>query len=222
VRTKTRALRVHENWSLACIILGVISIPRTALEEVGLIRKILSGRQDLFADLIAPHLRPLLRIVRTTIGSHPDVEDIVQQTALKAFTHLEQFRFEASFRTWLIRIGLNEVRAWRRKCASSRFLALDPTTLTQLPVGDESLSPYFEYERREASVRLRTALACLPEKYRIVILLRDFLGFSLSEVAGRLGLTIPAVKTRQRRARQKMAKFLRSLSQSQPRSRACR
>jgi Sigma-70 region 2 len=38
----------------------------------------------------------------------PEVEDIVQQTALKAFTHLSQFRFEAGFRTWLIQIGLNE------------------------------------------------------------------------------------------------------------------
>jgi RNA polymerase sigma-70 factor (ECF subfamily) len=196
----------------------VIAIPTTATEEAGLIRKILAGRQDLFADLIAPHLRPLLRVLRATIGPHPDVDDIVQQTALKALIHLEQFRCEASFRTWLIRIGLNEARAWRRKCATSRLLALDPTTLTELPVTDERLSPWVEYERREASARLHAALACLPEKYRIVILLRDLYGFSLSEVAGRLGLTIPAVKTRQMRARQKMAKFLRPLSQPQPRT----
>jgi RNA polymerase sigma-70 factor, ECF subfamily len=202
--------------------LGVISIPTTATEEGGLIRKILGGRQDLFEDLIAPHLRPLLRMVRATIGSHPDAEDIVQQTAMKAFTHLEQFRFEASFRTWLIRIGLNEARAWRRKSTSSRCFALDHARLTQLPVADESLSPWVEYERREASVRLHAALSCLPEKYRIVILLRDLYGFSLSEVAGRLGLTIPAVKTRQKRARDKMAKFLKPLSQSQLRSPTCR
>ena len=192
-----------------------------AAQEVELIRNILGGRRELFADLIAPHLRPLLRTVRAIIGCHPDVEDIVQQTALKALTHLDQFRFEASFRTWLIRIGLNEANAWRRKCATSRFLALDANTLTQLPVADESHSPWVEYQRSEAIARLRTALAGLPEKYRVVILLRDLYGFSLSEVAGRLGLTIPAVKTRQMRARQKMANLLRPLSQPQPRSRAC-
>ena len=192
-----------------------------AAQEVELIRNILGGRRELFADLIAPHLRPLLRTVRAIIGCHPDVEDIVQQTALKALTHLDQFRFEASFRTWLIRIGLNEAHAWRRKCATSRFLALDANTLTQLPVADESHSPWVEYQRSEAIARLRTALAGLPEKYRVVILLRDLYGFSLSEVAGRLGLTIPAVKTRQMRARQKMANLLRPLSQPQPRSRAC-
>jgi RNA polymerase sigma-70 factor, ECF subfamily len=210
-----------ENWSLACIIIGVISDPTVAAQEVEMIRNILGGRQELFADLIAPHLRPLLRTVSATIGRHPDVEDIVQQTALKAFTHLDQFRFEASFRTWLIRIGLNEAHAWRRKCATSRFLALDLTTLTQFTVADESDSPWIEYQRSEANARLRAALAGLPEKYRVVILLRDLYGFSLREVAGRLGLTIPAVKTRQRRGRQKMAKLLGPLSQSKPRSRAC-
>jgi RNA polymerase sigma-70 factor, ECF subfamily len=199
-----------------------MSIPTMAIKEGELIRRILGGQRDLFGDLIAPHLTPLLRALRATIGGYVELEDIVQQTVLKAFTHLEQFRFEASFRTWLIRIGLNEARAWRRKCASSRILALDPAALTQLPVADESHSPRVEYERHEANVRLRAALARLPKKYRVVILLRDLYGFTLSEVAGRLGLTIPAVKTRQLRARQKMGRFLRPLSEKQLRSLACR
>src|SRR5258708_38901753 len=116
-------------------------------EEAGLILSILSGRRDLFADLIGPHLPPLLRIVRSRIGGHPDVEDIVQQTALKALTHLEQFRFEANFRTWLVEIGLNEARQWRRKWASSRFFALDLLTVTQLPVADERHSPFVRCPR---------------------------------------------------------------------------
>ena len=218
---KTTAVRPNEIWSFTCTIPAVMSIPTMAREEGELIHKILGGRRDLFGDLIAPHLTPLLRALRAMIGGYVDVEDIVQQTTLKAFTHLAQFRFEASFRTWLIRIGLNEARAWRRKCASSRILALDTATLTQLPVADESLSPGAEYERREANVRLRAALASLPEKYRVVILLRDLYGFTLSEVACRLGLTIPAVKTRQMRARQKIGTFLRPLSQTPPRSSAC-
>jgi RNA polymerase sigma-70 factor (ECF subfamily) len=219
---KTAAVRADENWSLACIIRSVISIPTTATEEAGLIRKILGGQQELFADLITPHLKPLVCIVRATIGRHPDLEDIIQQAALKAFTHLGQFRFEASFKTWLIRIGLNEARAWRRKCAASRLLALEPITLTHLAVVDEGHSPWVEYQRTEARDRLRAALAALPEKYRTVMLLRDFDGFSLAEVAEQLSLTIEAVKTRQMRARQKMAKFLKRSSKSQPRNRACR
>jgi len=189
----------------------------TGTEEVGLIHKILGGRRELFGDLIEPHLTPLLRMVQATMGGHPDVDDIVQQTALKAFTHLEQFRCEASFRTWLIRIGLNEARDWRRKCASSRLLALDLPTLTQFPIADESHSPLVECQRSQATIRLRDALARLPEKYRIVIHLRDFEDLNVSEVARRLGLSIPAVKTRHLRARRKLAKSLGRLSRSQNR-----
>jgi RNA polymerase sigma factor (sigma-70 family) len=193
-----------------------------AAKEVELIGEILRGRRDLFAELIAPHLRPLSRMVAAAMGSHPDVEDVVQRTSLKAFTHLAQFRVEASFRTWLIRIGLNEVRQWRRKCGSSRIVALDLCTFTQLLATDERDSPLVACERSQASVRLRAAVAWLPEKYRIVILLRDLEGLSISEVGRRLGLTIAAVKTRHMRARQKMAKFLRPLGQSQLRGRARR
>src|SRR5690348_1095617 len=119
----------------------------TGMEEAGLIREIIDGRRELFADLIGPHLIPLLHIVRRTTGRHPDVEDIVQQAVIKALTHLDQFRFEASFRTWLIRIGLNEARQWQRKYAASRFVAVDLPTLTQLRAADESRSPLVECQR---------------------------------------------------------------------------
>jgi RNA polymerase sigma-70 factor (ECF subfamily) len=200
----------------------VTSIATTSNDEADLIRKILGGRTDLFGDLIAPHLRPLRRTVRATIGSHADIEDIVQQTSFIAFVHLEQFRGEASFRTWLIRIGLNEARGWRRKCAFSRFVALDRLPPTQLVAADAKHSPWVESEKSEAIVRLRSALAQLPEKYRSVVLLRDFEELSLAEAAQRLGLTIAAVKSRQLRARQKMAKFLERLNRSRSQGRACR
>ena len=190
-----------------------MSIPnRKGQEEVALIRAILGGRRDLFADLIAPHLTPLLRKLRATIGSLPDLEDIVQQTALKALTHLEQFRFEANFRTWLIRIGLNEARQWRRKYDASRFVAFDPSALTQFPDPDETCSPLVECQREEVVARLRAAVARLPERYRIVILLLDLEELSISEVARRLGLTISGTKLRRWRARRKMAELLRRSS----------
>jgi DNA-directed RNA polymerase specialized sigma24 family protein len=75
-------------------------------EEAAMIRKIVGCQRDFFGDLIAPRLTPLLSTVRATIASHAEVDDIVQQTVLKAFTHVAQFRFEAGFGTWLIQIGL--------------------------------------------------------------------------------------------------------------------
>jgi RNA polymerase sigma-70 factor (ECF subfamily) len=198
---------------------GTLARDETGTDEAALIRKIVGGQGDLFGDLIAPHLTLLSRIVRATIGGDPEVEDIVQQTALKAFAKLAQFRFEAGFRRWLIQIGMNEARQWRRKCASSRIVGLDPLPLSELPIIDNNQSPLTEYQRRETGAQLRAALIRLPEKYRSVILLRDMEDLSISEVAGRLGLTIPAVKTRHRRARQKVAGFLERSRKFRPRSR---
>jgi RNA polymerase sigma-70 factor (ECF subfamily) len=177
-------------------------------DEILLIRKIVAGQRDLFGELIAPHLTALSHIVRATIGGHPEVEDIVQQTALKAFTHLAQFRFEAGFKTWLFQIGLNEVRQWRLNCASSGFVEFTPHAFSELAIADQSHSPLIECQRSETSAQLGAALVRLPKQYRNVVLLLDFEDLSISEVAVRLGLTIPAVKSRRWRARQKLRDFL--------------
>jgi RNA polymerase sigma factor (sigma-70 family) len=181
---------------------------QTRTEEAALIRKIVSGHKDLFGDLIAPHLTVLSRMVQATMGGHAEVEDIVQQAVLKAFTHLAQFRFEAAFRTWLMRIGLNEARQWRRAHAPSRFVEFTPRAFSELPIADPSHSPLAECLKSETDAQLGAALARLPEKYRNVILLRDFEGLSISEAAVRLGLTTAAVKSRQFRARRIVARLL--------------
>ncbi|HWF47029.1 MAG TPA: sigma-70 family RNA polymerase sigma factor [Bryobacteraceae bacterium] len=175
--------------------------------ETALIRKIVGGELDLFGSLMAPHISPLSRTVRAIIGGRPEVEDIVQQTALKAFTHLAQFRFEARFRTWLIRIGLNEARQWRRKHTSSPFVEFTPTA--EQRSSDPSRSPLIEYLRSETTAQLGEAFTHLPEQYRSVIVLRDVEGLSISEVAVQLSLSIPAVKSRHRRARLKVVEFLK-------------
>jgi hypothetical protein len=97
-------------------------------DETGLIREILCGRRDLFADLIGPHVKPVSHIIQRTIGRRQDVEDIVQQGTLKALIHLAQSRAQASFRTWLVRIGLNEARPWQRSRAAAK-LGIPPSTL---------------------------------------------------------------------------------------------
>jgi len=178
-----------------------------ASNEAGLIRQIIRGRKDLFGDLIQPHVKPLLHIIRNKIDSHQDAEDIAQQATLKALKHLEQFRFEASFRTWLLGIGLNEARQWQRKrCTCQRLM--ERSASVELEPAADSPSPYLHVERAENVKRLRGAVAMLPEKYRSVLILRDFEELSIAEVASRLALTISAVKTRHQRARLKVAQLL--------------
>jgi RNA polymerase sigma-70 factor (ECF subfamily) len=177
-------------------------------KEGQLIAQIVAGRKDLFTTLIEPHLAPLFRLIRAKVGNVSESDDVIQQTIFKAYTRLNQFRFEASFRTWLVRIALNEVIQWHRKRLSTRLLVLDPSALAQLPVADQTASPLKQCERREEAGLFRKAYAMLPEKYQDMIRLRDVEHLSIAEVAKVLSLTVPAVKTRHRRARLQMVNLL--------------
>jgi RNA polymerase sigma factor (sigma-70 family) len=200
--------------TLSCTLDKVPPVPemRSRQREVLLIREILAGRRDLFDDLIAPHWNAVRRVVRTKMGHDPDIDDVTQQAVFKAFTHLEQFRFEGGFRTWLIRIALNEViQNWRRRVAS-RSVAMEPSDLAAVSVADPKDSPFTLCMRSQTARMLQAALATLPERYRLVVRMRDFEERSVAEVADALRLTASTVKTRHHRARMRMAKILLKLN----------
>jgi RNA polymerase sigma factor (sigma-70 family) len=179
--------------------------------ETLLIREILAGRRDLFDDLIQPHWGAVRRAVRARMGNDPDIDDVAQQAVFKAFMHLEQFRYEGGFRTWLIRIALNEViQNWRKRVAS-RAVVVEPFTLASVSVADPKDSPFRLCVRSQTARLLQSAVATLPERYRLVIRMRDFEERSVAEVAEALSLTTAAVKTRHHRARQRMATILSDL-----------
>jgi RNA polymerase sigma factor (sigma-70 family) len=122
---------------------------QSSQEEARLICEVLEGRKDLFGDLLQPHLTSLLHFVRAKMRYDSEADDIIQTTVLKALTRLDQFRFEATFRTWLMAIALKEIQDWRRRRVHSRFVILDPAALSQLPIADQGASPLRECQRRE-------------------------------------------------------------------------
>jgi RNA polymerase sigma-70 factor (ECF subfamily) len=189
---------------------GSLPVPASSglREEASLIHQILGGRPDLLNDLIQPHLHPLWRTVRGRMGNDPDVDDVVQQSVFKACTHLEQFRLEASFRTWLIRIALNEVTQLWRKRVTARSVLLDVTAFNAMQVADSKESPLSACIRSQKSQLIQLAIASLPEMYQAVIRMRDLEGHSTAEVAEKLSLSVTAVKTRHHRGRRRMAKYL--------------
>jgi RNA polymerase sigma-70 factor (ECF subfamily) len=177
-----------------------------------LIRQILAGRRDLFDDLIEPHWNAVWRAVKVRMRNSPDVDDVVQQALFKAFTRLEQFRFEGAFRTWLIRIAINEViQNWRERVAS-RSVTMEPSAIAATSIADPKDSPLNLCMRRQTAGLLQTAFASLPEPYRLVVRMRDFEERSVAEVANALRMTASAVKTRHHRARLRMAKVFSELN----------
>lgn len=95
-----------------------------------------------------------------------DVDEIVQDAFLKAWVHLSKFRFEASFRTWITRVALNESLTLYRRQRCRPFHSA-PVGLESLPSAGES--PYQVFAGSEVRVMVHAAIARLPAKYREVI-----------------------------------------------------
>lgn len=135
-------------------------------------------------------------------------EDIVQQTILKALAHSDQFRAESTLKTWLCSIAINEVHqayrcAWRKRSV--------PLAAENLESDRHFEFPKASYEAREREVLVRHAVSRLPSSYRSVVELCELHCLSLKEAAEKLRLTVPAVKTRRHRARQKLRRLLAKL-----------
>jgi RNA polymerase sigma-70 factor (ECF subfamily) len=161
-----------------------------------------------YEELVSPHLLLLSKWVRGRVPRKEDADDVIQQTLLLALRHMDQFRFEASFSTWLCRIAINVIRARIRSPEHSRMLVMDPQTMEGLELRDPRDSALAALQRRERHDALYRAISHLPEIYRTVVELRDLRGFSLRETARILRLSNGAIKSRHHRARGLLLRIL--------------
>jgi RNA polymerase sigma-70 factor (ECF subfamily) len=176
-------------------------------QENGLIRSALAGRQDAFEDLVRPHLTSLNRFARMRVHTDSDAEDVVQQAVLRALRHIHQFRGEASFKTWLSTIAFNEINHNRRARARAQVHPLYEVRAETL--ADPASSPEAQVQHSEEIEHLRQAVRRLPEKYRLMIQLRDLSELNIVETARVLSITVAAAKTRHHRARKLLVRSLR-------------
>jgi RNA polymerase sigma factor (sigma-70 family) len=181
---------------------------RSEETEALLIDRILRGRIDAFADLVQPHLTSLNRFAQQKLRSESEAEDVVQQSVLLAFSHLRQFRREAGFNTWLRAIALNEVLRLLQRRTVAHVPLLESLAES---LADPASSPHVQCEQSERAERLHKAITRLPEKYRLMIQLRDLRELSIDETARSLSLTSSAVRTRHHRARKLLVRSLAGL-----------
>jgi len=177
----------------------------TTLQDSELIERTLTGEDECFAVLMSRHIAAVRRRVTSMVRNTSDAEDFVQETFLSAWRHLSAFRSDASFRTWITRIAINEVfQEYRRN--RLKFTGPYATDLAGFASRDES--PHEALVHRETREAVRGAVAKLPEKYRLVLVLRDLDECTTREAARSLAMGIPAVKTRLLRARHMLAEAI--------------
>ena len=175
--------------------------------EADCIRRILAGEKQLFHDLIRPCERSIYFLLNSLLRNEAEAEDAAQDTVIKVYLNLKNFRGDSQFRTWVLSIARNEGLGRLRKAGSRREDSLEADTDEQ--TGDYTPAiltswreiPVETLERLELGAILRKAIEGLPEIYRNVVLLRDIEEMDVRETAQALGVTEGAVKVRLHRAR---------------------
>jgi RNA polymerase sigma-70 factor (ECF subfamily) len=181
-------------------------IAPAATSDAELVRRARGGDEAAIRLILQANNRRLYRLARGILRNDSEAEDVVQETYVRAFTHLEDFRGDSSLATWLGRIAINEALGrLRRRRSTVEWTSLPPGTLEaqiiQFPLSAASQDPEKSMAQREIQHVVEHAIDDLPEAFRIVFITRVIEGMNVEETAEILGLKPETVKTRLHRAR---------------------
>ena len=185
---------------------SIQQIEATGTGDADLVARALARDEAAIRGIMQANNRRLYRLARGILRNDAEAEDVVQETYVRAFTHLDGFRGDSSLATWLARIAMNEALGrLRRQRASVDLDTLAPGVLEaqiiQFPLSAPSEDPEKSMAQREIQAVVEHAIDDLPEAFRIVFITRVIEGMNVEETAEILGLKPETVKTRLHRAR---------------------
>ena len=174
-----------------------------AMPDEEVVKQVLAGEIALFEILMRRYNQRLYRVSRSILRDESEVEDVIQDAYVRAYTHLNQFAGDAKFSTWLTKIAVHESFARLRR--RGRFVEIDSIPDVEgnnmTVFSSKTRNPEQQVLDNELRVVLERAVDKLPEVYRSVFMLRDVEEMSTAETAECLGISEEAVKTRLHRAR---------------------
>ncbi len=187
-------------------------------DEAAVLALARQGDARAFSELMQKYEGKIFRLAQHITQNREDAEDVLQETFLKAYEHLDQFQGNSKFYTWVVRIAVNQALMKLRKRRTDRSVSLDEgidtgedTVVREIAAWDED--PEQQYSREELAEILDSAVQSLAPPYRTVFVLRDIDELSTEETAEALELSIPAVKSRLLRARlqlrEKLTRFFK-------------
>ncbi|HYV18883.1 MAG TPA: RNA polymerase sigma factor [Verrucomicrobiae bacterium] len=174
--------------------------PTAALTDEDIVDRVRAGHTALFEVLMRRYNQRLYRIARAILHSDAEVEDVMQETYLRAFAHLDQFAGRARFATWLTRIAVNEAAARARRAPIPVGIPL----VYEIEPQPSEETPEQGAVRGEAQALLDRAIEALSPDDRAVFVLREVEELSTTETAEALGMNEAVVRMRLFRARTRL------------------
>jgi len=192
--------------SAALDVQGLISMdyrPYSEASETELIELAQKRNEDAFAELMHRNASASFRLALSVLKDRQEAEDEVQTSLMKAWINLPTFQSASRFSTWFRTIVLNQSLMRLRKARRARLTSLDESDDDgrTMQVPSKEPGPESMLSQDEMSEHLNNEVQKLPALLREVILLRDLQQLSTEEVAARLGVSEPAIKSRLSRAR---------------------
>ena len=184
----------------------------SAPDEKNLLSSARSGDREAYADLVRAYHLKVLGLCRSYLGDQASAEDAAQETFVKAFVSLKKYRGDSAFGTWLYRITANHCKDMLRSSRRRKTESLDALMEDRhLDVADGSPLEQTAAENKDLARRLLNGLS---DDHRVVLSLREISGMSYHEIAGALHISLDAVKSRLKRARQEAVELSRHFLKS--------
>ena len=164
------------------------------------------GEYEAFEELVRRYRNDVVALAHHFVGNREEAWDLSQEVFLKVFKSLRQFRGDASFKTWLLRITANRCKDHFKKRRLKTVHLDEPHGLSEAP--SPRMGPRAQLEDRELGDAIRVAMDGLPEKQRTAFILRELEGLSYSEMAKVMACSLGTVMSRLHHARKKLQNSL--------------
>lgn len=184
-----------------------------------LVQQVQQGDKRAFDLLVIKYQRRIMRLLARMISDPAEVEDVAQETFIKAYRALPQFRGDSNFYTWLYRIAINSARNWqaakgRRPLLAHEYENEEGETFSSIDTLTDINTPESMMVSRQVADTVNAAISQLAPELRTAIVLREIEGLSYEEIAETMDCPIGTVRSRIFRARESIAEQLRKVRES--------
>lgn len=176
------------------------------MEDKDLVQLSQKGDDEAFGMLVSKYKTKVFNLAYSVTQNQEMADDLAQEIFIKTYIAIPKFKFKSQFGTWLYRISVNHTRDFLRKKGKMKEISLEDVSESRIPQDNEALKREKETENEQRKKLVFKVIETLPEKYRIILTLRDIQGIPYGEIASILKVSPGTVDSRLHRARKILRK----------------